>query len=164
MPFIGIVAKKADFTGIKRNFISNVQKVYSLISIDNNNIDNIKNVKFETILICSNCINEDKNNILKYLLSKAKYILVNSDIVNLENLEKVSGIIITYGFKAKSTITMSSVSEETMVVCVQREFDNINGKTIEPQEICINATKLLGNKYCKMGSLALKILYESQKT
>ena len=162
MTFIGIVAKKTEYLNIRKNFTLNLENNSTIIWLQNNNIDSIKNVKFETLLICSNNICKDKCLALEHLLKCAKYIIVNSDVVDLNKLKETSGVIITFGLKAKSTITMSSLSEENICICLQREFENVNKINIEPQEICINTSKLLGNKYSKMGSLALKLLYESQ--
>ena len=54
---------------------------------------------------------------------------VDIDIVNNLNLK-----IITYGFNSKSTFTVSSVTENSVIICLQRTILNIYDKKIEPQE------------------------------
>ena len=74
---------------------------------------------------------------MKEILSKARCLILNGDIeidilknINLEKQLKV----ITYGFNSKSTITISSVSDEKIIVCLQRDIEKNNGEIIEYQE------------------------------
>lgn len=45
--------------------------------------------------------------------------------------------IVTYGMSPKNTITLSSISEETCVLALQRELVTIKGDVLERQEIKI---------------------------
>jgi len=123
----------------------------------------MKNIKFETILMCINTINSEKQEILKQMLQSTSYAIINADTVNNELLKESKAMVITYGFQAKATITMSSIDDENMILCIQRGFTNIHHISVEPQEISIHLNELLGNKYSKMGSFVVKLLYESQK-
>lgn len=81
-----------------------------------------------------------KNNDLEILCNNSKYILLQ-DNVNLNiKLEKNSNVI-TFGFNHKSTVTVSSISEENIVICVQREIKSFKNKLIEPQELTIKNEK-----------------------
>ena len=42
--------------------------------------------------------------------------------------------IISYGFNNKATFTISSVSENNIIICLQRTIKNIFDEKIEPQE------------------------------
>ena len=56
MSFIGIIAENKDFKFIKNNILSKIKKdttKLEIININNNSIDNIKNVRFETVAVCS---------------------------------------------------------------------------------------------------------------
>ena len=93
-------------------------------------------------------INENNFEILnnsKYLediMSQAGYIIVNSDIQdNLSLLKNTKLNIITYGFNAKCTITVSSIKDEDTLICVQRNIKRVNGKIIEEQEFNIKIEK-----------------------
>lgn len=135
MFFIGIISNKNEVNFIKEltKSIDNI----TVVEINENSIDNVKNIKFNTILI------KENSNILKYkieqiknILKTTKYIVINSDIeIDLKVLMNTSIRVITYGFNSKSTITTSSITDEDVLVCLQRNITNIEGNIIEPQEI-----------------------------
>ena len=136
MIFIGIV------TDIKsENYIKKIQnnnsvlKKYHIIFIRENSIDNIKNIKFETIIV--NREFEDKDSLNK-LIAKSEYVIVNEDIGTIIDLLKdIKSNIITYGFNSKSTITMSSVTDDSIQVSVQRNIISKKSE-VEQQEISLN--------------------------
>ena len=136
MIFIGIV------TDIKsENYIKKIQnnnsvlKKYHIIFIRENSIDNIKNIKFETIIV--NREFEDKDSLNK-LIAKSEYVMVNEDIGTIIDLLKdIKSNIITYGFNSKSTITMSSVTDDSIQVSVQRNIISKKSE-VEQQEISLN--------------------------
>lgn len=136
MIFIGIV------TDIKsENYIKKIQnnnsvlKKYHIIFIRENSIDNIKNIKFETIIV--NREFEDKDSLNK-LIAKSEYVIVNEDIVTIIDLLKdIKSNIVTYGFNSKSTITMSSVTDDSIQVSVQRNIISKKSE-VEQQEISLN--------------------------
>ena len=136
MIFIGIV------TDIKsENYIKKIQnnnsvlKKYHIIFIRENSIDNIKNIKFETIIV--NREFEDKDSLNK-LIAKSEYVIVNEDIGTIIDLLKdIKSNIITYGFNSKSTITMSSVTDDSIQVSVQRNIIS-KKREVEQQEISLN--------------------------
>lgn len=134
MSFIGIISSEKN-----ENFIcQKVQKELNLsdssvLYIKEKSVENIKNIKFETILIDREF---KKVDVLKNMLNDTKYLIINSDIENSLNiLDNLELTVITYGFNSKATITASSVTDDNILICVQRSIIDINGKEIEPQEM-----------------------------
>jgi hypothetical protein len=61
--------------------------------------------------------------------------LVNTDDIDLtKNLRIRKTGIITYGFNSRASVTVSSVSDNGLTVCVQRAIPTISGAKIEQQE------------------------------
>ena len=149
MPLIGIVAKKKDIQAIKNELKeSNVE----IIEITKDSVKNLKNITFEEVIFLEVIsLDEDEYKNMDEIISKAKYIIFNSDIEIkiLKQIEVQKPIkFITFGFNSKSTITISSVKEEKVIVCIQRDIEKINGKIIEIQEkeiLSKNTKKIYNN-------------------
>ncbi len=142
MPLIGVIAKKKDFQSIKRE----MQKYnIELIEITKESLANLKNVKFEEIIFLEDISLKPKE--YKYISEKileARYLIVNGDIeINLLKQLKMQKPIktITFGFNTKATISISSVKEDKIMVCLQREIQKIDNKIIEFQEKEIRINK-----------------------
>ncbi len=149
MPFIGIVAKENDSNFIKNGLLKNTGlNKFDVININLKSIQNIKNIKFDITVINENI--EELLKSSKYLediINKSNYLIINSDKENnLKWLKNTKTNIITYGFNAKATITISSVKEENTMICIQRGFKSIDEKVIEEQEINIKLKKNNINK------------------
>lgn len=133
MLFIGIVTDSKSEHDIEQLLLkNNVLKENNVIFIKEKNIDNIKNVHFDTVVI-----NREFNKMyeLNKILENAKNVVVNMDTNdqnNEINCDKVD--IITYGFGSKSNITISSVTDDDVLICVQRNICNNCGE-IEVQDI-----------------------------
>ena len=53
MPFVGIISKIKDYEFIKNKIVKDsMNNKIELININKNNVENIKNVKFEAIFVC----------------------------------------------------------------------------------------------------------------
>lgn len=153
MSFIGIITNQKNEPYITKK-LSEVNE--HVIYITEKSISNIKNVKFETIIIDRKLNNKTE---LNKLISNCKYLILNSDIqLELEDLENFILTIITYGFNHKSTFTVSSVEEDDIIICLQRIIQNKNNKNIEPQEYKIQNNKDV-DKYTIIAIEILKILY-----
>ena len=135
MPLVGIIAKKKDIKAIKKEMQNtNIE----LIEITKDSIKNIKNIKFEEIILLENMnLNEEENVYIKEILPKAKCLIINGDIeinlikeIDLESTTK----LITIGFNSKATITISSVTDEKIIVYIQRNIEKNNGEILETQE------------------------------
>ena len=127
----------------------------NVVFINEKNIENIKNIKFKIIVLNKGIDNKN----IKNILLNAEYLILNSDInVKIDLIENLDLKVITYGFNSKSTVTASSVTEEEMLICVQRNIINIKGKKIEPQEINIEKDIMLDN-YDNMYIMCLATIY-----
>ena len=67
--------------------------------------------------------------------------------------------ILTYGLKQKSTITISSIKQEKILISIQRAFKNLNEKIIEqkevPVELDVNSDKNIYNLLIKLAIMEL---------
>lgn len=149
MPLVGIIAKKKDIKAIKKEI---QEKSKEIIEITNESIKNIKNIKFEQIIFLENInLKEEQFSYLKEVMSNAKFIIFNGDIeidilqkINIDNTAK----LITMGFNSKSTITISSVTDEKIIVYIQREIEKSKDHILERQEkeiICKGDKKIYNN-------------------
>lgn len=160
MSLIGIIAKKKDIKEIKNN----LDIVYEVIEINNKSIENLKNIKFEQIIINKDlALNKQEEEYIKKLINTTKYIIINADI-NIQILNKIEIDkplkIITYGFNSKSTISISSVKEDYIILSIQREIEKLNNEKIENQEKKIELIKGENNNiYIKIIKFIIKELH-----
>lgn len=135
MPLIGIVAKKKDTHAIRKELSKNSIEI---IQITKDSIDNIKNIQFEEIIFLEDInLNDKEYKYMSEIISKTKYLILNGDIqINLLKEMKIEKPIkvITFGFNSKATITISSVKEDKIIVCLQRDIERYDKKIIEIQE------------------------------
>ena len=154
MFFIGIVSEEKNEKHIK-DILKKKKENKNVVFKNEKNIENIKNIKFKIIVLNKGIDNKN----IKNILLNAEYLILNSDInVKIDLIENLDLKVITYGFNSKSTVTASSVTEEEMLICVQRNIINIKGKKIEPQEINIEKDIMLDN-YDNMYIMCLAIIY-----
>ncbi len=76
----------------------------------------------------------------------------------LENFKKSNNAVITCGINNKNTLTISSFSENYVLVTLQRSVIDINGNRIEPCEFKIKLLKPY-NPYSVMSVTAILILF-----
>ena len=153
MPFIGIVSKENDSNFIKNQILKSAKLCeFEIININEESVVNIKNIKFETIII-NDDIEEllSKSKYLEELMENAKYIVVNSDIVkDISFLDDNKNTIITYGLNQNAIVTISSIKEDKIMVCLQKSIKKANGENIEEQEKDINIKKNNMKKVCNL--------------
>ena len=161
MPFIGIFAKEND-----NNFIKNeinkysISNKYDVININLKSLENLKNVKFDVLIIKENIIEllKRSNNIEK-IINNSNYIIINTDI-NKDCIAEEKDNIITYGFNTNSDISISSIKDENILLCVKRKIKGIKEQIIEEQEVAINVRKHNINKlYNIMAIFTVLCLY-----
>ncbi len=152
MFFIGIISEEKNEKYIKEMLKHNINNS-NVIFINEKNIDNIKNVKFKIIVLNKELINKN----LESILLNAEYLILNSDI-NVKLVENLNLKVITYGFNSKATVTASSITEEEMLVCIQRNIVDMYNNKFEPQEINIERNELL-DIYDNMYIMCIKFLY-----
>lgn len=135
MSFVGIISNKKSFDNIKKEII-NLENSMSIIHINLKSIANIKNIKFEVIIIdekIKKFINYEE--CLKKICKESKYLIINSDInKDYDILKNDSNIIITYGLNRKATITISSISDTDILIYRQKIFQNKYEKQEEIEE------------------------------
>lgn len=133
MTFIGVISEHKSFERIKENFI---KQEFKIINITRKSIVNIKNVKFEILIIDSDLRKFDKEReIIEQLCLNSKYLIINTDInSNFKISNKSKANIITYGLNQKATVTISSITDTKILIYVQRNIKNIENKIIEVGE------------------------------
>lgn len=143
MTFIGVISDHKSFDNINTHLKA---EEINLIHINRKSIENIKNIKFETIIFNSNLESfKQSKSILEQLCLNAKYIIINTDInFKFTILTKSKVNIITYGLNQKATVTVSSITETDILVYLQRNIKNIKNKIIEVGEKRIKIKE--GNK------------------
>ncbi len=134
MPFIGVIADEKNENFIRREIVEKLKlRESSVLFIKEKSIENIKNIKFETIIIDRKFKNME---ILKKMLQNTNYLVINTDrIKSIEMFKEYNLKIFTFGFNSKAVVTASSVTEDGVLICVGNEIKSIDGKVIEPQEI-----------------------------
>ena len=159
MAFVGIISNFEVFSFLEDN---NHNKNVNIININKNNVKNLKNIRFETIVIC-NDINEMENGkkYLNEIIKNSKYLVINSDYnSNNEIFDCCEKRIITYGTNQKATITTSSVKEDEILICIQRNIKTIKNKIIEIQECRLKNENINNTKvYNLLASFVIELLY-----
>lgn len=134
MAFIGIITNEKNILTMTK-FLKNTFDMKDIIFISNNNVEKFKTMKFETVVVDK----EIKNiNQIKCIISNSKHLILNADIkIDSAILEDMNLMVITYGFQNKATFTVSSVSENNIIICLQRIMKTAQNGKYEPQEIDI---------------------------
>lgn len=137
MPFIGVIADEKSENFIRRQIVEKLKlRESSVLFIKEKSVENIKNIKFETIVIARKFKNME---MLKRMLLNTNYLVINTDrIKSIEMFKEYNLKIYTFGFNSKAAITTSSVSEDGVLICVGKEIEKIDGGIVEPQEIKVN--------------------------
>lgn len=153
MTFVGIISDNKSFQVLRENINS---KDLNLIQINSNSINNIKNIKFEIIIINKELKSlEDKKYLIENLCAKSKYIIINTDLNKEFNFDqKCKDKIITFGLNHKSTVTVSSITETSILVCRQRNIKNKKDKIIE-----VGEKQILVNKNNNIKIYDILIIY-----
>lgn len=143
MTFIGIISDCKSFETIKEYLKNTLKLNCNLIYINKNSIENVKNIRFETIIIDSELSKlKQEKIILENLFKYAKYIIINTDInLKFEELNISKANIITYGLNSKAMVTVSSITDTNILVYLQKELKDCNGKSIEVGEQSIKITE-----------------------
>lgn len=163
MPFIGIVTNRSNKEIFEEEIKKRLNQNLEVIFIDNDNIDNLRNVTFSIILLCYDykVVFEDVE-LLRKIVSNSKKFIVNTDIKsNYDILDSLNIDVVTYGFNSKASINASS-TEEDVILCVQRNIISIEDAIIEPQEIKIDDNYNMINIYEKLGISIILLLYSKK--
>ena len=151
MPFIEIITDtKSQIQlnkSIKKEQVNNCEILY----IKEKNIDNIKNIKLETLVINKKIEEMEK---ISKIIENTKNVIINLDFNKIEKQNK----FISYGYNSKSDITISSIDEDEALIYIQKEITSIFGRKIEPQEVKVKLKSDI-NIYNIMIIIALNVLY-----
>lgn len=152
MPFIEIITdlkSQAQLSKIiNKESVNNCEIMY----IREKNIENIKNIRLDTLVLNQTI---DKIEIIQKIVNNTKNLVLNIDL-NENNFEDVN--LISFGYNSKSDITISSIEEDEVLICIQNTITSIYGRKIEPQEIKVNVKSDI-NVYNIMIIIALTALY-----
>jgi hypothetical protein len=119
----------------EKSFNSYLSHLLDLLNIEHRfpNTDDIKSIGLDYVIL-----NSSKKDV-KEINIKADYCFANMDN-SFESNINIYGNVITYGFGAKNTVTVSSFEDnnEGFVYCLQRYLKLKFEGTLEPQEIPIS--------------------------
>lgn len=162
MAFIGIITSKKNEEILKKaieHSLNQSKLKLNIIPINDTNIENMKNIKFDTIIMQEeNHIILNRQEVLKKILMKTQFLVLNSDIYNnLQIINQLKLTVITYGLNLKATVTASSLGDDTVCLSIQRAIKNIKGELIEPREVTLEAKNI--DIYKLMINYIISILY-----
>lgn len=134
MAVIGIITKSNNIIEIEKTLEKYGIHEKNIVIISKHTIENIKNVKFDIIIIFDQIEDDD---ILKKVLDSSKYLIINTDFKeNMKLLDIAEDqYVITFGFNSRATITIISNENDEIILDLQREIENLEKKKIESQEI-----------------------------
>ncbi len=135
MSFVGIVASKKCFETIRKEIMERLQdETISFIHINLRSIENVKNIKFETIII-EDKMDKFKQNqeSLNKIFENAQYVLINTD-KNKENVIKGVQNIISYGLNHNAIVTVSSICDTDILIYWQKSIQDREGNETDIEE------------------------------
>ena len=153
MPFIEIITDSKSQNQLNKVITKKMVNNCELLYIKEKNIENIKNIKLETLVLNRKIENID---LINKIAENTKNIIYNLDLD--EEVSNLTNKKISYGYNSKSDITISSVKDDEIMICIQNTIESINGKKIEPQEIKVDIKNDV-NIYNIMIIIALTALY-----
>lgn len=137
MSFIGVISNRKCFDNVKKEILKKQENDgVNIIHINLRSIENIKNIKFETIII-ENKLDKfsEKEESLKKICASCNYILINTDLNKEYNIIKNKNIsVITYGLNRKADITISSITDSDILIYCQKNMYNKIGNKFEIEE------------------------------
>lgn len=163
MAFIGVITSNKNEEVLKKsieNIVKNCSEKHNVIILTEENIQNMKNIKFNSIIINKeNKIVENQKNVLKQILKNTKYLIINTDIYKkMEIMQNINITVITYGYNLKATVTASSINEERILLCIQRNIQINSKSNIEPKEIYVDIIE--SDIYTTMCANVVRFIYQ----
>lgn len=154
MPFIEIITDSKSQSQLNKVITKRMVNNCDVLYIKEKNIENTKNIKLETLILNRNI---DNNEIMNKILGNSKNVILNLDL-NTNIKQNMENNIISFGYNSQSDITVSSVEEDQVLICIQRTITSIYNRKIEPQEIKVNVKSDI-SVYNIMIIIALTALY-----
>lgn len=160
MSLIGIIANSKNYENLKHELCQHQKNnSYQFIHICRDSLENIRNIKFDVIIITTSIDNLlEKKEVVEKICVNSKYLLLNADVeINLEFLQNKKITVITYGLNQKSTVTISSINEDEALIALQRTIKSLNGKCVEVGEKRVPVIK--NTKLSIQDLLAINIVF-----
>lgn len=154
MPFIEIITDSKSQNQLNKVITKQMVNNCELLYIKEKNIENIKNIKLETLVLNRKIENIE---LINKIAGNAKNIIFNLDL-NKEITNNAESKKISFGYNSKSDITISSVKDDEIMICIQNTIESIYGKKVEPQEVKVDIKNDV-NVYNIMIIIALTALY-----
>ena len=135
MLHIGLISRNKNIELIKElSLYENVQ------AFNIKREENLEDKKIDVLVLEDLIVSKE---VLEKIVKNIKYLIIQDNINDIQfNLDKEINII-TFGFNHKSTVTVSSVTEEDIVICIQRIINSINNNLIQPKENVIKNTRII---------------------
>ena len=153
MPFIEIITDSKSQNQLNKVITKQMVNNCELLYIKEKNIENIKNIKLETLVLNRKIENIE---LINKIAGNAKNIIFNLDLnKEITNAESKK---ISFGYNSKSDITISSVKDDEIMICIQNTIESIYGKKVEQQEVKVDIKNDV-NVYNIMIIIALTALY-----
>lgn len=147
---IGLISKNKNI-----EFIKELNKLDNVQAINIRQKDDLKDEKVDILILEDFIVSKE---LVEEILKDVSYLLIQDNIHDIQfELEKEMNII-TFGFNHKSTVTVSSVTEENMVICIQRTMKTINNQEIQPKEIIIENREQYNINKCIVKKIIQEIL------
>ena len=117
--------------------IINKKDMFNINIMNDSNIENFKNIKFNVLIINDDISKFLRKEKLKEILENTKILILNIDYVENRRIinEKYDMEVITYGFSKKATVTIISFDEGNIILELQRKIIGLNNNVIEEKEI-----------------------------
>ena len=154
MPFIEIITDSKSQAQLNKVITKSMVNNCDILYIKDKNIENTKNIKLETLILNRNI---DNSEIRRKILENSKNVILNLDL-NSNIAGNMRTNIMSYGYSSQSDITVSSVEDDQILICIQHTITSIYNRKIEPQEIKVNVKPDI-NVYNIMIIIALTSLY-----
>lgn len=154
MYFIGIITDKNSENNIK-SIMKNKLNDNRIIFLNRENIDNYKNVRFDSIVINNKV---DDKYILNKMMEKSRYVLLNSDFEKDNRYINNCYNLISYGFNSRANVTISSVGDDECLLYIQGVASND-----DMQEIKFKKGRTNVNVYDGMITTIINLLYNKWK-
>ena len=150
MRTIGVIGKNEMETCEEISNLINIQADLFCLS------ENVPAKKLDILII--NEVSPDLEKFIS-LLDDKKVVIVNSDDKEIfRQLNSHKLMLMTYGFNSKACLTTSSVQEDEISVCVQREITSLAGNKWENQEFPIRIKEEMGNVNSVLAAVCAAIL------
>lgn len=154
MTFIGIISDIKSFERIKEKIKQLGIETIKLIHVNKKSIENIRNIKFQCVIINSDLEEyQNEKKLIQVICEHADYIIVNTDI-NLKIEDRKNSKIITYGLNRKANVTISSITEANILIYLQKNIKIQGKRETEIAEKCIKR-----QEDSKMKTYEILILY-----